>query len=144
MTSNIQCGHEQVVDGHDQRCTRDRGHAGLCGPYVCLGCVAGKSGDLVDKLPEHITSYVQRIRPHMTTDQRVVEFKPGGVAAIEERDLVDIAGLLITHPVPGRAGGEHCWTCGSRDCEPGCCPGPSPFDDLMLATDEERNSGAVR
>ena len=25
-----------------------------------------------------------------------------------------------------------CWTCGSRDCEPGCCPGPSPDDDLML------------
>ena len=142
--TNIQCGHEQLVDGHRQQCARERGHTGLCGPYVCLGCVAGEVGNLADKLPEHIGDYVQRIRPRMMGGQRVVEFKPGGVAAIDELDLVDIAGLLLAHPVPGRAGGGHCWTCGSRDCEPGCCPGPSPDDDLMLATDEERNSGSVR
>ena len=54
--------------------------------------------NLADELPEHIRHYATRIRPHRLDDQRVVEFKPGGIKAIDERDLLDIAALLLTSP----------------------------------------------
>lgn len=54
--------------------------------------------NLADELPAHVRYYVTRIRTSMFGDQRVVEFKPGGIKAIDERDIIDIAELLITHP----------------------------------------------
>lgn len=94
------CGHEQIRNGHRQRCTLRPGHLGLCGPYLCLECPTERDairhggGDLADRLPEHIRHYVASIRPHMMGDQYVVEFRHD-VQAIDENDLVAIAALLV-------------------------------------------------
>lgn len=102
-----------------------------CCPCLCceVGCCVcaqrpPKPSDLADRLPRHIRRYVDSIRPQIFGNQRTVKFKSGGVGAIYERDIIEIAALLIEHP--------H---------QP---PGPCPDGDPMLSTDTARNSGAVR
>ena len=91
-----QCGHP-ASEHVGNECPAPEGCA--CGSATCRAAGPHWPPDPTPTLPPHIRHYVHRIRPSLWGDQRVVEFEPGGIAAIDERDVLQLAAALLDVPL---------------------------------------------